>query len=278
MEKLIITVAVTGSLPTKRLTPHVPITPEEIVKNGIACEAAGASIIHIHARNPQNESPATDYYLFEEIISGIREKTNLITQISTGGRAGMAFEQRCERLRLRPEMASLTTGSVNFPNSVYENSPKLITSLAADMKKYAIKPEMEIFDVSMISNALDLVNQRLVTPPLHFNFVLGLKGSIPATVENLVHLRNTIPCDATWTAAGIGRAQLTMTTHALLMGGHVRVGLEDNIYLERGTLATNQQLVSRVIRLARILGREIATPDDARKMLNLTKASSDDPE
>jgi 3-keto-5-aminohexanoate cleavage enzyme len=269
MEKLIITVAVTGSLPTKRLTPHVPITPDEIVTDGIACEAAGASIIHIHARDPQNESPATDYSLFEAIITGIREKTNLITQISTGGRAGMAYEQRCERLRLRPEMASLTTGSVNFPNSVYENSPQLISSLAADMKKYDIKPEMEIFDVSMISNALDLVDQGLVTPPLHFDFVLGLKGAIPAKVENLVHLRNTIPSNATWTAAGIGRAQLAMTTHALLMGGHVRVGLEDNIYLKRGTLATNQQLVTRVCRLAEILGREVATPDEARSMLNL---------
>jgi len=269
MEKLIITAAVTGSLPTKRITPHVPITPEEIVQDGIACEAAGASIIHIHARDPRDESPSTDAALFESICSGIRTKTNLIAQISTGGRAGTAYEQRCERLQLKPEMASLTTGSVNFPDSVYENSPALIASLAADMQKYGIKPEMEIFDVSMISNAAALVDQGLASAPLHFDFVLGLKGAIPATVENLLHLRNSIPTDSTWTVAGIGRAQLTMATHAILMGGHVRVGLEDNIYYRRGELATNAQLVRRIVQLAEILGREVATPDEARRILRL---------
>ncbi len=274
MEKLIITVAVTGSLPTKGVTPHVPITPEEIVQAGIACEAAGASVIHIHARNPKDESPATDFSLFEAICRGIREETNLITQISTGGRAGMAYAQRCERLQLEPEMASLTTGSVNFPNSVYENSPELIEALAADMQKYRIKPEMEIFDVSMINNAIALVKKGLVPPPLHFDFVMGLKGAIPATVENLVHMRNTLPPGSTWTVAGIGKAQLPMTTHAILMGGHARVGLEDNIYFSRGELATNQQLVERVVQLARIFGRDVATPDEARKILNLPAPSA----
>ena len=269
MEKLIITVAVTGSLPTKRMTPHVPITPQEIVRDGIACEAAGASIIHIHARNPQDESASTDLAVFAAICRGIREKTNLITQISTGGRAGMAYEQRCERLQLKPEMASLTTGSVNFPDSVYENSPALIEALAADMQKYSIKPEMEIFDVSMISNAIALADKDLVAAPLHFDFVLGLKGALPATVAHLVHLRNTIPPGATWTVAGIGRAQLAMATHAILMGGHVRVGLEDNIYFRKGELATNAQLVERIVQLAHILGREVATPNDARQLLNL---------
>lgn len=269
MDKLIITVAVTGSLPTKRITPHVPITPQEIVQDGMACEAAGASVIHIHARDPRDESPATDLGLFEKICSGIRAKTNLIAQISTGGRAGMAYEQRCERLQLKPEMASLTTGSVNFPNSVYENSPGLIEALAADMQKYAIKPEMEIFDLSMISNAVALADKGLVATPLHFDFVMGLKGAIPATVENLVHMRNTIPSGATWTVAGIGRAQLVMAAHAMLMGGHVRVGLEDNIYYRRGELATNVQLVERVVQLAQTFGRAIATPDEAREILNL---------
>ena len=269
MDKLIITVAVTGSLPTKRVTPHVPITPEEIVRDGIACEAVGASVIHLHARDPQDESPATDFAIFESICLGIQTKTRLITQISTGGRAGMAYEQRCERLKLKPEMASLTTGSVNFPNSVYENSPGLIEALAADMQKFSIKPEMEIFDVSMISNATALLAKGLVAAPLHFDFVMGLKGAIPASVENLVHMRNTIPADATWTVAGVGKAQLAMTTHAILMDGHVRVGLEDNIYYRRGELATNAQLVERVVQLAGILGREIATPDEARQILNL---------
>jgi len=165
MEKLIITVAPTVSVPKKKMNPHVPITPEEIIAEGIRCEAAGAALFHIHARNPADESPSPEYGLFEEIYSGLKERTNLILQISTGGRAGMSYEKRCERLRLSPEMASLTTGSVNFPDSVYENSPSLIESLAGDMLRYGVKPEMEIFDLSMVANALDLVGKKLAVPP-----------------------------------------------------------------------------------------------------------------
>lgn len=269
MEKLIITVAPTGSVPTKKVTPHVPITPEEIVRTAVACEAAGAAVIHIHARHPVDETPSTDYAIFEETCRGIKEETRLIIQISTGGRAGMSYEVRNERLRLKPEMASLTTGSVNFPNSVYENSPQLIEALAADMKRLNIKPEMEIFDTSMIGNAMALAAGGLADPPLHFDFVMGLKGAIPATVENLVHLKNSIPYGATWTVAGIGRAQLTMNTHAMLMGGHVRVGLEDNIYFSRGELATNERLVERIADLAKVFGRDIASPDEARAIMGL---------
>jgi 3-keto-5-aminohexanoate cleavage enzyme len=269
MEKLIITVAPTGSLPTKKMTPRVPITPKEIIEEGIRCEAAGAAIFHIHARNPADESASTDFALFEEIHDTLKARTRLILQISTGGRAGASYEERCERLRLKPEMASLTTGSVNFPDSVYENSPRLIAALAADMKKFAIKPEMEIFDLSMIPNALDLVEKGLALPPLHFDFVMGLKGAIPATIEHLVHMKNSIPADATWSVAGIGSAELPMNVHAMLMGGHVRVGLEDNIYLEKGVLATNVQLVERMVRLANTFGRQIASPEEARRILNL---------
>ncbi len=269
MEKLIITVAPTGSVPTKGMNPHVPITPAEIIETGVRSEAAGASIIHIHARNPADESASADYGLFKEIYEGLKERTGLILQISTGGRAGMAYEQRKERLRLKPEMASLTTGSVNFPDSVYENSPALIKALAKDMVRYGTKPEMEIFDVSMISNALELVAEGLAFPPLHFDFVMGLKGAIPATIENLLHLKNAIPNDATWSVTGIGPFQLVMNTHAILMGGHVRVGLEDNIYYRRGELATNEQLIERVVRLSKEFGREVATPDEARKTLHL---------
>jgi 3-keto-5-aminohexanoate cleavage enzyme len=271
MEKLIITVAPTGSVPTKMMTPHVPITSDEIIETAINCEKAGASIIHIHARNPDDESASTDFGIFKEIYSGLNAHTNLILQISTGGRAGMAYVQRCERLKLRPEMASLTTGSVNFPNSVYANSPQLIESLARDMRNYGIKPEMEIFDVSMIRNALDLVEKGLANPPLHFDFVMGLKGAIPATIENLVHLKNSIPPNATWSVAGVGPAQLQMATHAILMGGHVRVGLEDNIYYRKGELATNEQLVERVFRIAGELGREVADTHKTRRILHLIR-------
>ena len=274
MEKLIITVATTGSLPKKKNNPHVPITPAEIIETGVQCEAAGASIIHVHVRNLDDESASTDYRLFEEVYDGLKSKTNLIIQISTGGRAGMAYEQRCERLKLQPEMASLTTGSVNFPNSVYINSPELIEKLAADMQKYGVKPEMEIFDVSMINNALALTDKNLAPPPLHFDFVMGLKGAIPATVENLVHLKNSIPPDSTWTTTGIGAAQLVMNTHAILMGGHTRVGLEDCIYYRRGELATNERMVERIVKLSKEFGREVATPDEAREILHLTRADT----
>lgn len=269
MEKLIITVAPTGSVPKKKNNPHVPITPKEIIEIGVRCEAAGASILHIHARNPVDESPSPEYSIFEETYLGLKERTNLILQISTGGRAGMAYEKRCDRLKLRPEMASLTTGSVNFPDSIYENSPSLIEALAADMLRYGIKPEMEIFDLAMIANALDLVSKGLAVPPLHFDFVMGLKGAMPASIENLVHLRNSIPQDATWTVAAIGSAQLVMGIHAILMGGHVRVGLEDNIYYRKGELATNERLIERIVKLAGDVGREVATPDEARKILSL---------
>ena len=269
MEKLIITVAPTGSVPTKKMTPHVPVTPDEIIRTAMACEAAGASVIHIHARNPADQSPSTEAAIFEEIYTGVKENTHLIVQISTGGRAGMAYASRNERLMLKPEMASLTTGSVNFPDSVYENSPALIDALAKDMQRLNIKPEMEIFDTSMVSNALSLVSKGLVALPLHFDFVLGLRGALPATIANLVHLKNTIPPDATWTVAGIGPTQLPMNTHAILMGGHVRVGLEDNIYFSKGVLATNERLVARMVDLARIFGREVANPDEARKIMHL---------
>jgi len=269
MEKLIITIAPTGSVPTRKNNPNVPIRPDEIIQTGILCEKEGASIIHIHARNPVDETASTDFHLFEEIYQGLKQETNLIVQISTGGRAGMEYEKRSERLTLKPEMASLTTGSVNFPSSVYANSPDLIAALAKDMKTYGIKPEIEVFDMSMIQNALDLADQDLIARPLHFDFVMGLKGAIPATIENLVYLKNSIPCNSTWTVAGIGAFQLPMSIHALTMGGHVRVGLEDCIYFSRGRLASNEQLVKRVVQISNIVDRQIATPDEARKILGL---------
>lgn len=269
MKKLIITVAPTGSVPKKENTPHVPILPDEIIKTGILCEKAGASIIHVHARNPEDETPSTDYDLFKEIVQGLQQETSLIIQISTGGRAGMGYEDRRARLKLKPEMASLTTGSVNFPNSVYANSPDLIRGLARDMKQYGIKPEMEVFDVSMVKNALDLAKDGLADMPMHFNFVMGLKGAIPASVDNLVFLKNQLPADATFCVSGIGAAQLPMCLHSIAMGGHARVGLEDCIYFRKGEKATNEQLVQRIAKASRLMERDIATPDEAREILGL---------
>jgi 3-keto-5-aminohexanoate cleavage enzyme len=267
--KLIITIAPTGNVPTREMNPHLPVTPEEIAETADRCRKAGASLIHIHARDP-NEKPTLDAQVFAQIHSLVAERTDLIVQISTGGRAGMDAESRSAAVRLlRPEMASLTTGSMNFPDRVYANSFELIELLARTMKEAGTKPEMEIFEPGMITNAQKLVAKDLATEPLHFDFVLGSHGSLPATAKNLLYLSETIPPGSTWTVAGIGRWQLPMAALAVVMGGHVRVGLEDNLYYRKGQLATNEQLVSRVARIAAEVGRPVATPEEARQILGL---------
>lgn len=269
MEKLIITVAPTGSLPTKTMNPYVPVTPSEVIQDAYDCYQAGASIVHIHGRDHE-QKPTHDVNFFAETIAGINSKCNIIIQISTGGRAGQTYESRSPALALPgAEMASLTTGSVNFPTTAYVNEPALIEYLAKDMLKNNLKPELECFDVSMINNAVDLLNRGLLRAPLHFNFVMGLKGAIPFSLKNYVHLLDTIPTGSTWNVSGVGPAQLQAAVPAIISGGHVRVGLEDNIYYKKGQLATNVQLVERVVRLAKELGRDIATPDEARQILQI---------
>ena len=274
MEKLIITVAPTGSSPKKKHTPHVPVTVEEIVTCALRCEDEGASIVHIHIRD-EDENPSDDPQIFHDIVKRIRKRSNLIIQVSTGGRAGTDLDSRIQRLQMRPEMASLTTGSVNFPNSAYVNPPDLIEALAKEMQRLEIKPEMEIFDLSMINNAVALGDRSLAGRPLHFNFVMGLQGAMPAKIEQLAHLSICLPAESTWTVSGIGAAQLIMNIHAVLMGGNARVGLEDNIYYKKGELATNERLVQRIARLSKELGREVATPDEARKILGLVPRQND---
>jgi 3-keto-5-aminohexanoate cleavage enzyme len=211
-----------------------------------------------------------DAKVFAQTHRLIAQRCDMIVQISTGGRAGTNPVARAAAVRLiKPEMASLTTGSVNFPDQVYENSFETIEYLATAMQEVGTKPELEIFDTSMINNALRLVRQDLVSEPLHFNFVLGLLGAQPATAKILLHLTELIPSNATWTVSGIGRHQLPMATLALIMGGHVRVGLEDNLYYGPGELANNEQLVARVVRLAGELRREVASPAEARRILGL---------
>ena len=268
MEKLIITMAPTGSIPKTKDNPHVPVTPEQIVECALRCEDEGAAIIHIHARDKE-ENASDDPEFFQQVVDRLEGKTNLIINISTGGRAGVGLESRTKRLEAGCEMASLTTGSVNFPRSAYVNPPDLVDGLAQRMKELGIKPEIEVFDLSMINNAISLQERDLADAPLHFNFVMGLKGAMPARVEHLVHLRGFLPEGSTWLVSGVGAAQLPMSIHAVLMGGHVRVGLEDNIYYRKGELATNEMLVRRIGTLSRELGREVATPDEARKILKL---------
>ncbi|MFT5368480.1 MAG: 3-keto-5-aminohexanoate cleavage enzyme [Candidatus Latescibacterota bacterium] len=269
MDKLIITIALTGSVPTKDHTPHIPITPEEIAQSAVRCQEAGASIAHIHARDAQG-NPSLDPDIFERTHQLITERTDLIVQISTGARAGIDIDARSAAVkRIRPEMASLTTGSMNFPDQVYANSFEVVEALATLMKETGTKPEMEIFESGMIDNALLLVEQGLAEPPLHFDFVLGSKGSQPANPKILLYLSEAIPKDASWTVAAIGRHQLPMAIMAIPMGGHVRVGLEDNIYYRKGELATNEQLVARIARISTEAERPVATPDEAREILHL---------
>jgi len=266
MEKLIVTVAPTGSVPARKDNPSLPLTPEEIGRDVYECFRAGASVVHIHAR--KNGMPTSDVSAFSEIVSEIKERCDVIIQISTGGR-GREGEERASGLALKPEMASLTCGSVNFPTIAYVNEPSLIEFLSERMRNLGIKPEIEVFDTSMIQNAITLQEKGLIAPPLHFNFVLGLRGALPATPKNLLHLVESIPLGSTWTVSGIERHQLPMNVLSIIMGGHVRVGLEDNIYYAKDTLATNVMLVQRIVRVAREVGREVATPQEARRILNL---------
>lgn len=226
-------------------------------------------MVHIHARDSAGR-PTLEAAVFARIKAIISERTDLIVQISTGGRAGTDVEARAAAVRLTcPEMASLTTGSTNFPDRVYANSFEVVEYLARAMAEADTKPEMEVFEAGMITNALLLVDKKLAVPPLHFDFVLGSRGSLAASPRNLLFLSESIPQGSTWTVAGLGRWQLPMAALAIVMGGHVRVGLEDNLYYRKGQPATNEQLVARVTRLAGELGRDVATPDEARKILGL---------
>ncbi len=276
MDKLILTVALTGGVPTKEMNPQVPVTPEEIAEDAVRCRRAGASIAHVHARDAEGK-PTLDPDIFARIHKLITERTDMIVQISTGARAGRDTADRAEPVRrIRPEMASLTTGSMNFPDEVYENSFDVIEALATVMKEAGTKPEMEIFEPGMIENALMLAEKGLATLPLHFDFVMGSRGSQPATPRNLTFLSESIPSDATWTVAALARWQLPMAILAIPMGGHVRVGLEDNIYYRRGELASNEQLVARIARIAAEAERPLATPDEAREILSLKPKESFD--
>jgi len=275
MEKLIITAALTGNVPTRDQTPHVPLTPEEIAQDVSRCYDAGASIFHIHARDAQAR-PTLDLDVFKKTARLIKSRNpEAILQLSTGARAGKDWEARANPVRLLPEMASFTTGSSNLPGIVYENAPDFIRFLADVFRDTGVKPEIEVFETGMINNALHLVKKGLLAAPLHFDFVLGAPGAMPGTVKNLVFLAESLPPGSTWTVAGIGKAEIPLATAAIAMGGHVRVGIEDNLRLPDGILATNAQLVKKVVSIAREMGRDIASPEEARQILSLDPQRKD---
>lgn len=268
----IITVAITGSVPRKENNPAVPITVAEQVESTAEAFAAGASVVHVHVRK-DDQTPTSDPQRFAKFQAEIRERCpGIIVQFSTGGRSGVGAE-RGGMLHHRPEMASLATGSCNFPTRIYENSPELIADLASAMRNFGIKPEVEVFDLAMLYNAIDYVRDGLVIGPLHVQFVLGVKNALPVRREILdfgvSELLALMP-DATWVAAGIGRHQLEVNRWCLEMGGHCRTGLEDNVRWDRTRLASsNAELVARVAGLCREYDRPVATPDQARRILGL---------
>jgi 3-keto-5-aminohexanoate cleavage enzyme len=275
MEKLIITVALTGNVPTKKMNPNVPVTPDEIASDVKRCFDAGASVFHVHARD-SNQKPTLDIVVYKANVRMIKASTpEVIVQLSTGARAGKEWEDRARPIRLLPEMGSFTTGSNNLPGIVYENSPQFIEYLARVYQETGVKPEIEVFETGMINNALFLQKKGLIESPLHFDFVLGAPGSMPALVKNLQFLSESIPAGSTWCVAGIGKSEILLSAAAITMGGHVRVGIEDNLSLPDGTPASNPMLVEKIVRIAREIGRDIATPDEARSILSLNPAHKD---
>ena len=267
-----ITVAPTGSVPRKKDTPHVPVTPDEIAETAYRCAQEGAAIIHVHCRD-KDERPTSRLEIFQETVDKIRKRTKLIVMTSTSGIAGATDADRAAPLKTRPEMGSLTTGTLNFagrkPSIVYVNTPETVEFLATTMRDLRIKPEIEAFEVGFIEQGRKLIEMGLVKEPAHFQLVMGVDGGVPATPENLLHMRSQLPAGATYVVAGMSRMQLPMTTMAILTGGHVRVGLEDNLYLKKGVLARTEELVARARHLADDLQREVATPDEARRIMGL---------
>ncbi len=272
----IITVAITGSQPTKQQNPAVPIAPAEQIESTHEAFEAGAALAHIHVRDDAGHS-SSDPARFAAVQAGIRRHCpGMIVQFSTGGRGRLAAE-RAGALTHHPDMASLATGSVNFANQIYENPPALIDELASTMLALGVKPEVEIFDLAMLYNARGLVDRGLLRPPAHVQFVMGIPNALPArerVLDFLIEeLADQLP-GATWTAAATGRHQLAANHWALARGGHARTGLEDNIYYERGRLAaSNAELVRRVAELALSHDRRPATAGEARRILGLPAAS-----
>ena len=269
MEKLIITAALTGAEVTRAQQPNLPLTPEEIAVDALACYEAGASIVHIHARDTEG-NPTQDAQVYKEIKDKIAEKCNIIFQPSTGGAVWHTPEQRLQPVDLAPEMATLSCGTCNFGADVFMNSEEYMEKFAKKMMEVGVKPEIEVFERGMIENAKTLVKKGLLKTPLHVDFVLGVPGACPGTPEDLMYMVRQLPEDWTWTVAGIGRSELPLAVMAIILGGHVRVGFEDNVYYGKGRLAkSNAELVERIVRIAKEVGREIATPDEARAILGL---------
>ena len=271
MEKLIITAAICGAEVTKENNPNIPYTVEEIGREAESAYKAGASIIHLHVREDDG-TPTQDKERFRVCIEEIKRRCpDVIIQPSTGGAVGMSDEERLQPVELLPEMATLDCGTLNFGgDEIFVNTENTIKNFGKVMIEKNVKPEIEVFDKGMIDYAIRYAKEGYILEPMHFDFVLGVQ--MAATGRDLAFMVDSIPAGSTWTVAGVGRYEMPMAAMGIAMGGHVRVGFEDNVYLSKGVLAkSNGELVEKVVRIAKELGREIATPDEAREILGLKK-------
>jgi uncharacterized protein (DUF849 family) len=298
MSKAIITAAITGSIHTPTMTPHLPITPKEIADEAVRAYEAGAAVAHIHVRDPQTGAPSVSADLFREVITHVKSRCNMVLCLSTGGGLGMTAEQRAVSVRtFKPELASLNFGSINFAlfpqlsrykewkfpwepqyigmteDFIFPNTFKTLKEFCNFFRESGTKPEIEIYDVGMINNVAFMIEAGYLQKPVYLQFVLGILGAIQPSLENVMFLYQSARAalgDFQWSVCAAGRHQMNMCNMSLLMGGNVRVGLEDNLYVEKGRMAkSNAEQVEKIARIARELGIEPATPDEARKILGL---------
>ena len=272
-DKIILSVATTGSWPTKAQNPDLPVTPEEIAQAAVESWREGAAVVHVHVRDVAGKM-SCDLSRFLRVKELIRDQgCDILINFSTSGGAGrVGEEERFNSLAAGPELGSLDAGSMNFNDRIFLNPPDFLEELARRMLAAHVKPEIEVFDSGMIGNALALEGKGMIPSPLWWQFVLGVKGGAPATARSLLHLVDSLPAGSLWSVCAVGGRQLSMNVLAIAMGGHARTGLEDNLYYRRGELArSNAQLVARLTRIARECGREPATPAEAREILGLAR-------
>ncbi len=269
MQPLMVTAALNGAEVTRQKCPSLPISPREIAEEAYRAREAGAVIVHVHGRLPDG-APTQDRETYRRILEAIRERCEVLVQFSTGGAVGMTEEERIAPLELRPDIATLTLGTVNFGPDVFLNPLPTVLRYVEAFNQMQVAAELEIFDAGMLGAARHLIQKGLLRIPYYFDFVLGVPGGIEASLKNLLFLRESLPADRPWSVAGIGRHQLSLALGAIIEGGHVRVGFEDNIYYRRGELASsNAQFVERVVRLASELGRPVASLSQAKAILGL---------
>jgi 3-keto-5-aminohexanoate cleavage enzyme len=272
-EKIIVTAALTGSRPTKEMNPAVPYSPKEIAEAAVECYKAGAAIVHIHVRDPKTGRPDFKIELFKEVLEGIRERCDLLVNLTTSGlflNGSDVISQRLQPVHLKPDLCSFDLGSINFRDRVFFNSPQWAEAAAKCMHEEGVKPEIEVFDVGHIYQAVDLMQRGLIDDPPYFQLCMGVKWGMEASPENLLFMKSKLPPNAEWSVLGVAKDQLSMITMGILLGGNIRVGFEDNLYLRKGVLASsNAEMVEMAVDLAERLGREVATPQEARKILGI---------